>query len=161
MAQDWVASPLGAINFEANKHGLVRIGWGEVLRKNPEEPTIVTTRKWISNYFEGINNNLPIFDERELTNFQRNVLTYLRDKTRIGETITYAELATVAGHPNASRAVGSVMAMNPWPILVPCHRVVRGDGIIGNYSGLGGTETKTRLLIHEGNQFDENGKLVY
>ncbi len=53
------------------------------------------------------------------------------------------------------------MAMNPWPILVPCHRVVRGDRIIGNYSGLGGTETKTRLLIHEGNQFDEKGKLVY
>ena len=161
MAQDWVSSPLGPINFESNEHGLVRIGWGEVLRKNPEDPTIVTTSNWISNYFEGINNNLPIFDERELTNFQRNILTYLRDNTRIGEAITYAELATAAGHPNASRAVGSVMAMNPWPILVPCHRVVRGDGIIGNYSSLGGTETKTRLLIHEGNQFDENGKLVY
>ncbi len=63
MAQDWVTSPLGAINFEANKHGLVRIGWGEVLRKNPEDPTIVTTRKWISNYFEGINNDLPIFSK--------------------------------------------------------------------------------------------------
>ncbi len=161
MAQDWVSSPLGPINFESTEHGLVRIGWGEVLRQDPEDPSIVITRKWISNYFEGMNNNLPIFDERELTNFQRNVLTYLRDKTRIGETITYAELATAAGHPSASRAVGSVMAMNPWPILVPCHRVVREDGIIGNYSGLGGTETKTRLLIHEGNQFDENGKLVY
>ena len=161
MAQDWVPSPLGAINFEANIHGLVRIGWGEVLRKNPEDPTIVTTRKWISNYFEGINNDLPIFDERELTNFQRNVLTYLRDKTRIGETITYAELATAAGHPKASRAVGSVMAMNPWPILIPCHRVVRRDGIIGNYSGEGGTETKTRLLIHEGNRFNEKGRLAY
>jgi methylated-DNA-[protein]-cysteine S-methyltransferase len=161
VAQDWVSSPLGPINFESNEHGLVRIAWGKVPRENSEDPTIVNTSKWISNYFEGINNNLPSFDERELTNFQKNVLTFLRDKTRIGETITYSELATAAGHPNASRAVGSVMAMNPWPILVPCHRVVRGDGIIGNYSGLGGTETKTRLLIHEGNQFDENGKLVY
>ena len=76
MAQDWISSPLGPINFESNEHGLVRIDWGEVLRKNPEDPTIVTTRKWISNYFEGINNNLPIFDDRELTNFQRNVLTF-------------------------------------------------------------------------------------
>ena len=72
-----MSSPLGPINFESNEHGLVRIDWGEVLRKNPEDPTIVTTRKLISNYFEGINNNLPIFDERELTNFQRNVLIYL------------------------------------------------------------------------------------
>ena len=53
------------------------------------------------------------------------------------------------------------MAMNPWPILIPCHRVVRRDGIIGNYSGEGGTETKTRLLIHEGNRFNEKGRLAY
>ena len=85
----------------------------------------------------------------------------MRDKTKFEETITYAELATAAGHPKASRAVGSVMAMNPWPILIPCHRVVRRDGIIGNYSGEGGTETKTRLLIHEGNRFNEKGRLAY
>jgi len=41
------------------------------------------------------------------------------------------------------------MAMNPWPIIVPCHRVVRSDGIIGNYSGVGGKTTKEWLLSHE------------
>ena len=85
----------------------------------------------------------------------------MRNKTKFGDTITYAKLASAVGHPNASRAVGSVMAMNPWPILIPCHRVVRRDGIIGNYSGEGGTATKNRLLIHEGNEFNEKGRLAY
>ena len=161
MAQDWISSPLGPIFFKTNQDGLVMVGWGKVSNSNLNEPNLAATRIWLVNYFARKKSPLPKFDEKSLTKFQRNVLTYLRDNTRIGDTITYAELATAAGHPNASRAVGSVMAMNPWPILVPCHRVVRGDGIIGNYSGLGGTETKTRLLIHEGNQFDENGKLVY
>ena len=161
MAQDWFPSPLGPINFESNRDGLVEIGWGEVVRKNPEDITIETTRKWIASYFDGVIVELPCIDDKTLTKFQRNILVHLRDNTTIGETITYAELAESAGHPGASRAVGSVMAMNPWPILIPCHRVVRGDGIIGNYSGLGGTKTKTRLLIHEGRKFDENGKLVY
>ena len=98
---------------------------------------------------------------KSLTVFQRKVLGYLRDKTTIGETITYSELATAVGHPNASRAVGSVMAMNPWPILIPCHRVVRSDGAIGNYSGEGGASTKIRLLMHEGNKFDIRGRLAY
>ena len=57
--------------------------------------------------------------------------------------------------------MGSVMAMNPWPILIPCHRVVRSDGAIGNYSGEGGASTKIRLLMHEGNKFDIRGRLAY
>jgi len=137
------------------------VGWGKVSRSKLKEPNLEATRNWLVNYFVGKKGPLPKFDDKSLTIFQRNVLTYLRDKTKVGETITYAELATVAGHPNAGRAVGSVMAMNPWPILIPCHRVVRRDGIIGNYSGEGGTETKTRLLIHEGNRFNEKGRLAY
>ena len=161
MAQDWISSPLGHIFFKTNQHGLVMVGWGKVSRSNLKEPNLEATRNWLVNYFVGKKGPLPKFDHKSLTIFQRNVLTYLRDKTKVGETITYAELATVAGHPNAGRAVGSVMAMNPWPILIPCHRVVRRDGIIGNYSGEGGTETKTRLLIHEGNRFNEKGRLAY
>ena len=57
--------------------------------------------------------------------------------------------------------MGSVMAMNPWPILIPCHRVVRSDRAIGSYSGEGGVSTKTLLLMHEGNKFDIRGRLAY
>ena len=161
MPQDWISSPIGPISFKSNQYGLVKIGWSKVPRKNTEQPNLEFTRKWLVDYFEGKASSLPYFCEKSLTVFQRKVLAYLRDKTTIGETITYSELATAVGHPNASRAVGSVMAMNPWPILIPCHRVVRSDGAIGNYSGEGGASTKIRLLMHEGNKFDIRGRLAY
>ncbi len=161
MPQDWITSPMGPINFKSNQCGLVKIGWGEVPKRNTEEPNLEYTRKWLVDYFEGKISPMPNFCDKSLTVFQRNVLGYLRDKTTIGETITYSELATAVGHPNASRAVGSVMAMNPWPILIPCHRVVRSDRAIGSYSGEGGVSTKTLLLMHEGNQFDSIERLAY
>jgi len=161
MAQDWISSPIGPINFKSNQHGLVKIGWGEVHRRNTEDRCLKSTRKWLVDYFGKKSSPLPNLYEKSLTAFQRNVLGYLRDKTTIGETITYSELASAVGHPNASRAVGSVMAMNPWPILIPCHRVVRSDREIGNYSGEGGVSTKILLLMYEGNKFDSTGRLAY
>ncbi len=64
-----------------------------------------------------------------------------------GTTISYGGLAKLAGHPRAARAVGTVMACNPIPIVVPCHRVIRSDGSLGRY----GTDAswKERLLMHE------------
>jgi methylated-DNA-[protein]-cysteine S-methyltransferase len=64
-----------------------------------------------------------------------------------GETSSYREVATAAGRPKAVRAAGSALARNPLPILVPCHRVLRSDGAIGQY--LGGTAAKTQLLTLE------------
>lgn len=69
---------------------------------------------------------------------------------KAGQVVTYAELATLAGSPNASRAAGSAMATNAVAPFVPCHRVVRVGGGIGNYSAAGGSETKVRILEHEG-----------
>ncbi len=66
-----------------------------------------------------------------------------------GQTLSYGELANRSGHPNAARAVGSVMANNQTPLIIPCHRVTRSDGIIGNYSAVGGSATKKDLLEHE------------
>jgi O-6-methylguanine DNA methyltransferase len=64
-----------------------------------------------------------------------------------GSTVSYGELAHMAGFPRAARAVGSVMAANPIPVVVPCHRVIRSDGSLGRY----GTDErwKERLLAHE------------
>ncbi len=66
-----------------------------------------------------------------------------------GHTRAYGELAAEAGSPGAARAVGNTMARNPYPLLIPCHRVVRADGEIGAY-GAGGAEVKRRLLRAEG-----------
>jgi O-6-methylguanine DNA methyltransferase len=65
-----------------------------------------------------------------------------------GETVSYGELAEMAGYPRAARAVGNAMAENPIPVVVPCHRVIRSDGTRGRY---GNDPTwKERLLVHEG-----------
>ncbi len=66
-----------------------------------------------------------------------------------GTTVSYARLAEMAGHPGAARAVGTAMARNPLPVVIPCHRVVRGDGSLGEY-GCGGPLWKERLLDLEG-----------
>ncbi len=70
---------------------------------------------------------------------------------KAGNVVSYAQLAAMAGNRNASRAAGSAMANNTVAPFVPCHRVVRADGVIGNYSATGGSETKVRILEHEGN----------
>jgi O-6-methylguanine DNA methyltransferase len=83
-----------------------------------------------------------------LGDFQRRVLLETCEIPP-GETRSYAWLAARVGHPGAARAVGSALASNPLPLVVPCHRVVRADGRIGNY-GLGGPAAKRALLTAEG-----------
>lgn len=96
---------------------------------------------------EGRPGDLPL-DLRTLTEFQRAVLELTASIPR-GEVRPYGWLATGVGRPGATRAVGSVMAANPIPLIVPCHRVVRSDGRIGAYS-LGGDANKRTLLTAEG-----------
>ena len=80
------------------------------------------------------------------TPFQRAVADALR-RVPYGESVTYGELAALAGHPNAYRAAGTVCARNRFPVLVPCHRVVGASGI-GPFGSLG-TSYKERLLALE------------
>lgn len=79
--------------------------------------------------------------------FQREVLEAARE-IPYGQVISYGELARRIGRPKASRAVGNALGANPVPIVIPCHRVVKGDGSAGGY--VGGTERKIRLLKLEG-----------
>ena len=79
--------------------------------------------------------------------FRADVLRAL-EQVDFGETVSYAELALRVGNPKASRAVGTAMATNPIPIVVPCHRVLRTGGHLGGYGG--GLDAKRWLLAHEG-----------
>ena len=65
-----------------------------------------------------------------------------------GQTLTYGEIAALAGNPGAHRAAGTAVGSNPVPIVVPCHRVIRSGGELGNYGG--GPEMKRFLLELEG-----------
>lgn len=66
-----------------------------------------------------------------------------------GETLTYGEVAQRIGDPGAARAVGVALGQNPWPIIVPCHRVLAAGGKTGGFSADGGVETKLRILTIE------------
>lgn len=96
---------------------------------------------------EGRPGSVPV-DFRSVTTFQRSILEIAATIPR-GEVRPYSWLARRAGNPGAVRAVGSTMARNPVPLIIPCHRVVRTDGKIGKYS-LGGPENKWQLLNVEG-----------
>lgn len=88
------------------------------------------------------------FDLRGLTEFERAVLMKALEIPR-GQVRPYGWIAREIGHPHAVRAVGTALAHNPIPYFIPCHRVIRSDGVIGNYSG-GGPEAKKDILTLEG-----------
>ena len=74
-------------------------------------------------------------------------------KIPYGQTRSYKELAIALGKPNSSRAVANACGKNPYSPDIPCHRVIRSDGLIGGYSGLGGVKRKKELLEKEGIKF--------
>ena len=81
----------------------------------------------------------------EGTNFQRTVWKEI-SKIPFGETRTYKDIAIAIGKPNSSRAVANACGKNPYPVIIPCHRVIRSDGKLGGYSGVGGIKRKQKLL---------------
>lgn len=105
----------------------------------------------------GTPGDLPV-DLRSTTKFRRSVLEATATIPR-GQVRPYGWLAEQVGNPGAVRAVGSTMAGNPVPLIIPCHRVVRSDGAIGKYS-LGGPEHKTELLASEGVDLDRLQRLA-
>lgn len=82
------------------------------------------------------------------TDFQMRVIAATR-RVKYGKTVTYGGLAELAGNPGAARAVGSVMASNRIPIIVPCHRVVASADKLGGYSAPRGVQLKQQLLDME------------
>jgi O-6-methylguanine DNA methyltransferase len=98
------------------------------------------------------------FDLSRLPAFQQAVLKKALE-IPAGEVRPYAWIAREIGHPAAVRAVGTALARNPIPILIPCHRVVRSDGVIGDY-GAGGPPNKRKILAFEGVDTSELERLA-
>jgi methylated-DNA-[protein]-cysteine S-methyltransferase len=106
-------------------------------------------RRELEEYFAGRRRSFDVPVDRRLSRgYRRTVLEALSREVPYGQTVSYKELAERTGNPKASRAVGSAMATNPIPIVVPCHRVLRTGGALGGYGG--GLDTKVWLLRHEG-----------
>ncbi|MFP4667539.1 MAG: MGMT family protein [Desulfobacterales bacterium] len=84
---------------------------------------------------------------REVTVLQKQVLE-ITSRIPFGKVFSYSRIAQAAGKPGAARFIGGTMAANPFPLIIPCHRVIKSTGAAGGFGG--GTEMKLRLLEHEG-----------
>jgi len=156
-----IDSPLGSLLLAATPAGLVRVAFERedhdaVLASLAEivSPRVLrapqrtdAVARQLDEYFAGARRTFDVAVDLQLVHgFRRDVIEQLRRIT-YGTTQSYAAIAAATGHPRAVRAVGSACAHNPVPVVVPCHRVVRSDGSIGQY--LGGTDAKEALLALE------------
>jgi len=154
-------TPVGFIGLAAVPAGLRRLEFigGEdpfverLLALFPDQPVersnaLDPVRRELDRYFAGRRFTFDTqVDLTGLTPFQRKVLGETV-KVPAGQYTTYSQLAARAGRPRAARAAGNALHDNPVAIIVPCHRVLRGDGTLGGYAG--GLDAKAWLLRHEG-----------
>lgn len=159
--QTWTQrSPFGDLIISAGKDGVsyIELRGGRPKRrphvdgvaKRPP-PAVREISSALARYFAGdahALDGLAVDLSGVSSDFQRRVLLTLRDLVRPGTTISYGELAEAVGHPGAARAVGTAMANNPVPLILPCHRVLASGGTLGGYGG--GLDMKRRLLTMEG-----------
>ena len=111
---------------------------------------LARVRGKIQDYFAGkpVDFAAAPLDLSDCPPFARAALAALA-KVGYGRRITYGELAAAAGNPKAARAAGAACARNPMPLVIPCHRVLAGDGALGGFSAAGGVAVKARMLALE------------
>ena len=151
---DQYDTQVGVVGLLAGPAGLRRLGWalepGDASLEPDETAQLVLGQ--LREYFAGqrLDFELPL-DLPPLEPTTLAVLSALQG-VRAGETVTYAELARRSGTGVPARAIGSIMAANPVPLVIPCHRVVAADGLGGFSGGEPGHELETKrwLLEHEG-----------
>ena len=166
MNVDWceLTTPFGPLQLAATDVGVVGVWFGSAddalasLARDlgkvtfvEDGPNVERARAQVEEYVRGERHDFDLeLDWRRCNGFRLRVLQELA-KVPFGVTVSYGELARRCGSPSATRAVGSIMASNPLPVIVPCHRVVRSGGAIGGFAGARkAIDTKQWLLAHEG-----------
>jgi methylated-DNA-[protein]-cysteine S-methyltransferase len=153
-----VRAPLGEILIKTEADiptGIILPGSGikGAVSLKGAPPAVRETGRRLIDYFNGKSTDgafaSVLLEGIQTSEFSRKVLEAVA-AIPWGSTASYGEVAAMAGSPGAARAVGGVMRSNPFPILIPCHRVVRSDGTLGGFSC--GTETKEWLLAFEGTE---------
>ena len=160
-------SSVGPLAVAWNERGLVGVQLPEssakktverlAARANSSADLGATAPKWVERVVESMRallsgapadfSAVPL-DDGKIPEFHSRVYAALR-RVPQGQTRTYGELAVAAGSPDAARAVGQAMRKNPWPLVVPCHRVLAADGRLCGFSAAGGLELKATLLRAE------------
>ena len=153
-----VDTPVGQLLLAATDRGLVRVafaneGHDAVLQMLAEKisPRVLDApgrlddvARELEEYFAGRRHGFDVALDWQLAKGFRSTVLHQLPGIEYGHTASYATIAQLAGSPKAVRAVGTACALNPLPVVVPCHRVVRSDGTMGRYRG--GPEAKRALL---------------
>ena len=159
-------TPIGLCGLAWGEHGLLGAqlpeavpgaAWARLRRRYPDAieaspppPAVQRTIERINDLLAGGRDDLAdvALDFSIVVPFNRRVYEIAR-AIPPGETSTYGQIAKAMGEPGAARAIGKALGDNPWPIVVPCHRVLGADGKPGGFSAPGGVETKSKLLTIE------------
>ena len=158
VAYTTVSTPVGVLLLAATEEGLVRVAYA---REDHESVLQDLTRRisprvlraparlapavqQLEEYFAGTRTRFELPLDRSLSHGFRRLVQEHLPGIGYGSTQSYGAVARSVGRPRAVRAVGTACATNPLPVVVPCHRVLRGDGGLGGY--VGGPEAKSALL---------------
>ncbi len=147
-------TPLGVASVWWNDHGLTRFHLPDLNAKiiggtAPLAPAMIeSVIHRVQDHFAGKLHDFAdvALDWSQVTPFQKKVYVAAQ-VVKAGHTTTYGDIARQLNlGPEGARAVGVALGANPWPLIVPCHRVVAADGKMTGFSAPGGIQTKTRLL---------------
>ncbi len=157
-----IETPIGCLQLAATSKGLLRVGFVSLQPKSPGNSNLLEwpeahnsgDHRWLKQpilqleeYFAGCRQQFSLELDWQLSHgFYRQVLQTVL-AVEYGSTISYSEVARTVGSPKAARAVGTAMSTNPIALVVPCHRVIRSDGSVGEYAGR--PDKKVWLLEHE------------
>jgi methylated-DNA-[protein]-cysteine S-methyltransferase len=154
-------TPLGTCAIAWNDAGLTRFLLPDPDRQRSSSDTEAEPPPWVAEIITRVQRHLAgdlqdfsdvRYDFGRMPEFNRAVLRATLG-VKSGHTASYGEIATLIGQPLvASRAVGTALGGNPWPLLIPCHRIVASSGKMTGFSGPGGVGTKVKLLALEGAQ---------
>ncbi|MEX5262652.1 methylated-DNA--[protein]-cysteine S-methyltransferase [Kocuria sp. CPCC 205231] len=153
-----VSTPVGVLLLAATEEGLVRVAYARedheavlqdlARRISPRvlraPARLAPAVRQLEEYFAGTRTRFDLPLDRSLSHGFRRLVQEHLPEIGYGRTESYGAVARSVGRPQAVRAVGTACATNPLPVVVPCHRVLRGDGGLGGY--VGGLEAKTALL---------------
>jgi len=150
-----ISTPVGRVSVVSDGAAITRVFWQTDADATPDldDALLREALSQLDAYFAGrlTSFDLPV-DLGRQTEATHAVLTALHETVTFGESVTYGQLAVRSGTAVPARGIGAIMGANPVPLIVPCHRVIAGDGL-GGYSGGAkgeGLLTKRWLLEHEG-----------
>ncbi len=147
MPQLTMWSPIGDLTLTEEGGALVSLDWGRG-RDQAKTPLLVRALTQLKKYFDGTDFIFELPLNPAGTSKQKKVWSEMI-KIPAGTTCPYGAIASKLG--TSARAVGTACSRNPIPIIIPCHRVINGEGSLGAFSGDGGAKTKAVLLSLEGN----------